>query len=135
MRVVPADDLHAAIGDGLPHLHLGERVELDVHRARVGRDRAAWEGLAQVQLPAGRVPMAAEEADDLTGEQVRVEVDHGEHERVDGHPKRLRAGHAAAVAAAVPSNGREVDVALPIDSAGSLVYQALCSLLKPSEAF
>ena len=46
MGVVPADDAHLLVLDRLAHLHLGERVELDVHRARVGVERAAREGLA-----------------------------------------------------------------------------------------
>ena len=39
-----------------------------------------------------RVPMAAEEADNLRREQMRVEVHHRQHERIDGHAKRLCPG-------------------------------------------
>ena len=78
------------------NLHLGERVELDVDRARVGGDRAAREGLAQVELSCLGVPVAAQEADDLRREQMRVEIHHREHQRIDGHAKRLRAGQARA---------------------------------------
>lgn len=48
MRMVPADHLHLPRLDRLAHLHLGERVELHVHRARVGRYGSAREGLAQM---------------------------------------------------------------------------------------
>ena len=40
--------------------------------------------------------MAAEEANDLRREHMRMEVDDGEHERVDRYPEGLRTGQARA---------------------------------------
>ena len=85
-RLAPAHRHKAARSDQRTRLHLRRRLQLDARAGQAVGRAAAWERGRHMDVLAGGVPGAAQQADDLGVAQVRMEVHQQQHLRVLAQP-------------------------------------------------